>query len=247
MSRKLKIALIGNGNASRFFHAALSDAGHQVVVFARNNDQTEDIELINDRLKEFQVVLLCVTDSSITEVSDNISSSDTLIAHVSGAMPLEVISSHHNHQGVFYPLMSLSSQETIIPSTIPFCIEANSNASIELLRELATSLGAQSNLVDSKARAYLHVAAVFANNFSNHIYYIASKILASQDLDFKMMIPMLENSLQKMKNESPLSLQTGPAVRGDEKTIKTHLELIENPIDAEIYKLLTNSIKKTHE
>lgn len=244
----VKIAIIGTGNAGSYLSHAFAGKDLLVQSFGRKPGDTENPHSeVYLHPEHFDLILLCVSDHAIAEVSEAITTTDTLIAHVSGATPLSAIAKKHKHRGVFYPLMSLKGQSEIDPPTIPFCLEANDEQSLGILKKLAKTLGAQWSAVNSEERTYLHLAAVLAHNFSNHLHYQASEVMKEAGLDFRILLPLLENALKNLHHSNPKDMQTGPAMRNDEETIARHLDLLKDPAATDIYKLFTQSIRETYD
>lgn len=143
--------------------------------------------------------------------------------------------------------MSIKKDLVLAAGRIPFCLEAKNNEDMKLLESLTSHLGAQSYQVNSDQRTYLHLAAVLSHNFGNHLYHKAQEVIEEQGLDFKMLLPLLENAIQKLYDKPAFELQTGPAVRHDQKTIEKHLSLLNDNMSRDIYKLLTQSIQNSHD
>lgn len=245
---KLKIAIIGNGNAGTFFKKALDIHQIKVSAYARKPAKDENsIESLVENINDYDMIILAVNDSAISAVSSILPGSDALIVHCSGALGISQIDGKHKRRGVFYPLMSLKGKLRIDPRTIPFCLEAENDEDMDFMADMVYRLGATYYAVDSDKRAYLHLAAVFAQNFTNHLYHLAKTTLQEVELDFKILTPLIENSVKKLASKDPENLQTGPAIRRDEVTIEKHLGLINDPLIADIYKLLTQSIQQTHD
>lgn len=248
MPELINIAIVGNGNVGTYFRKALNMDDINVLGFARHPKGNDFLlQELHTSADNFDLILLCVNDDAIAEVSARIPQTSALLAHVSGAMDLEHIDAKHKHRGVFYPLMSLKDNLNVSAAAIPFCLETEKEEDLEVLKLLVKKLKATYYPVDSTKRAYLHLAAVLAQNFTNHLYLLARQTLQEVDLGFKILMPLIENSLEKLKHQNPGELQTGPAIRGDEETIKKHLELIKDPLTADIYKLLTQSIQQSHD
>ncbi len=244
----INIAIVGNGIAGRYFQHFLNGANFNVITFARH-PQEGDFPLndLFESIESFELVLLCVVDDAINEVSRQIPTSPAMIAHISGAIDLSQIDEKHSRRGVLYPLMGLKGNHEVSPSLIPFCLEASNEESMELLIDVVKRLNANYFPVDSPTRASLHLAAVMAQNFTNHMYKLARQVLTEVELDFRILLPLINNSVEKLEAQNPGELQTGPAIRRDQATINKHLELIKDPLTAEIYKLITKSIQQTHE
>ena len=149
------------------------------------------------------------------------------------------------NKGVLYLLQSFSKNREIDFSSIPICIEAENKNDLELLRTLAYSLSNHIYEINSIQRKKLHVAAVFVNNFVNHLYHIGSEICAENNVPFEILHPLIIESAHKIKDLTPFESQTGPAKRKDEKIIKKHITLLDKN-QQEIYKLLTKSIQSTY-
>ena len=152
--------------------------------------------------------------------------------------------SKRNRKGVFYPLQTFSKNREVNFNTIPICIEAKEEADLELLTNLGNSLSEKVVEIDSDERSKLHLAAVFVNNFVNHLYAIGDDILGNNELSFDLLHPLIEETASKVKTLSPSEVQTGPARRGDQKTIEKHLHLLTEGPESELYQQLTESLMK---
>lgn len=187
--------------------------------------------------------IIAVKDTVIEEVSDQLPLVNGLVVHTSGNTTMDVLSKHAR-RGVFYPLQTISKNSEINFANVPLLLETKQQEDIERLKELAKTLGALSYEVDSDKRKIVHVAAVFANNFSNHLYYISQQILTANSLPFDMLKPLISETAGNIQTHNPHEVQTGPAVRGDQTTIDKHLKLLEDmPEYAQLYKLLSQNIK----
>lgn len=193
---------------------------------------------------------MAVRDDAIVPVAERLQpyAASALVTHTSGATPGVDLAPYFERYGVFYPLQSFSANRTPIWSRIPFCVDANSDADLLFLKKVCKIIGNLVYQVNDDQRALLHVAAVFANNFANHCFAIAEKILDERDLPFEMLHPLMEETVAKALQDSPQKMQTGPAVRGDRDTINRHLELLsEHPDWQLLYERLTHSILKNSE
>ena len=244
MNNSPKIAIVGDGNVASYLKHAFDQASISVTTFSR---KAGNLKNLNQHPERFDVILLCVADAAIGEVSNAIASSQCIVAHVSGATPLSAIAEKHKHRGVFYPLMSLKGNVGVEASEIPFCLEASDDETLATLKVLVEKLGAKWNLVSSEERTHLHLAAVLAHNFSNHLHYQAEQVMQNAGLDFRILLPLMQNALKNLQNSSPKDMQTGPAIRNDEVTIARHLNLLKDQNTIDIYKLLTQSIKDTYD
>lgn len=248
----LKVVLLGGGNlAFHLTHELLNNASLQLVQVY--NRSLETIEYLKNQtsitnqisaLKDADVYIVCVSDDAISAVSEQLNFPNKLVVHTSGAMDLKALKSTA-HTGVFYPLQSFSKDKKIDFSTIPICIEAAKEEDLSMLFILGMSLSNNCYQMSSAQRKQLHVAAVFVNNFVNHLHYIGHEICNENNIPFEILKPIIEETALKIKELAPYKAQTGPAKRQDTKTLETHLELITED-QQKIYKLLTQSIMDTY-
>jgi predicted short-subunit dehydrogenase-like oxidoreductase (DUF2520 family) len=179
-------------------------------------------------LPEAEWVILAVRDDAIQGVASAIAPfvSKALVTHTSGATAGNVLAGCFERFGVFYPLQSFSHEHAPVWSKIPFCVDAALEADLLFLKKIAKIIGNLVYHVNDEQRVFLHVAAVFANNFANHCFSIAEKLLDEHNLPFELLHPLMEETIAKALQESPARMQTGPAARGDADTIHRHLALL---------------------
>lgn len=252
----VKIAIVGNGRIAWHLGKRLKAKGLLVSqVLGRSEDKvkalgetlqaewtTEWSELAEDT----DWILVAVRDDAIEAVAAQLGpfGRKSLVTHTSGATPGRVLSAHFQRYGVFYPLQSFSFERTPVWSKIPFCVDASMPEDVLLLKKIAKTIGNLVYRVNDAQRVQLHVAAVFANNFANHCFAIAEKILEEQDLPFEMLHPLMEETLAKVLLDSPERMQTGPAARGDVQTVLRHLWLLrQHPEWQALYSGLSKSIR----
>jgi predicted short-subunit dehydrogenase-like oxidoreductase (DUF2520 family) len=243
------IVVLGSGNvAQHLIQAIVTNSNLNLVqAFARNSENLisvlpkEKICCDLQNLAEADVYILAVTDKAIEEITKNLPFKNRLVAHTSGSSSLDIISDK-NRKAVFYPLQTFSKNKAINFKEVPICLEAETTDDLLLLKEIASILSNSVYEIDSNQRKSLHVAAVFASNFTNHMYALAEKICVDNAVDFEILKPLILETSDKIKYLSPTEAQTGPAVRKDTQIIATHLSFIPNNDTKEIYKLLTKSI-----
>lgn len=192
-------------------------------------------------------LLIAVRDDAIAAVGEALSAAmpGVLATHTSGATPGTVLAPFFKRYGVFYPLQSFSKERMPVWSKIPFCVDAADPSDILFLKKTAKVIGNLVYQVNDSQRAMLHVAAVFANNFTNHCFAIAEKLLDEHDLPFEMLHPLMEETLQKAIADSPARMQTGPALRGDTDTMQRHLSLLAgHPHWQTLYRNLSDDIRQ---
>ncbi len=251
MARSISINIIGGGNLA--YHLIKEFLKHPEIhlnqLYARNLNQLKDFEgtavLINDLhlLTPADLSIIAVSDDAIGEVSGQLKHYHSLIVHTSGTQPMEVLQCPR--KGVFYPFQSFSKNKSTIDfKEVPLLIEAQNEKDLKKLVFLAKLLSSKVYEMTSRQRSALHLAGVFAANFSNHMYVLADEILKENQIPFELIIPLIQEVAHKINLLSPTEAQTGPAVREDHKTINKHLEMLEGD-KKRIYNLLTESIIKT--
>jgi len=253
------ITLIGAGNVAHNLALSFQKEGYSVrEVYSRtkasamelahrlNCNYTTDLA---DLRSDTDLFVLSVHDDALPEVLDQIKIKNKPIVHTSGSTGIEIFENRNiDHFGIFYPVQSFLKNEQEELTRIPICIEANNSVTEELLLHFANSLSTSVFKMDSEKRKTLHVAAVFANNFSNHMFHIAYDLLNQQQLPFDLIRPLLEKTAEKIKHDLPMNVQTGPAMRNDNKIIQEHLKYLNEQKDyQELYKLITENIFETQQ
>ncbi len=254
-----KITFVGAGNVAQHLAVAFEQHGLEVeCVFSRNLAKAQQLAQklrhakaqnhLNFNDATANLFVLAVRDDAIEEVCQQISlPKNTFVVHTSGTQSLEVLGNLQNPLGVFYPLQTFSADKVIDFQAVPFCIEANSPTHEVQLLQLAALLSKKVYQVNSAQRQSLHLAAVFANNFSNYLFGVAEELLSRADLPFDLLKPLLHETVEKAILLNPFEAQTGPARRNDTKTIKKHLDLLcEQPSLRELYELLSNLIRERY-
>jgi len=229
----MKVVLIGQGNV----------ASHLATAF----DAATNLELVKvnsrhlEKIPSSDITVIAVSDDAIKEVSCKLENREGVIVHTSGTVAMNAI--HQQKKGVFYPLQSFTKGTIVDFSKIPFCLEAANAGDLELLETVTTSIGGKSYHITTEQRKKLHVAAVFVNNFTNHMYAQGKSICDEHNVPFEILHPLIEETAKKIQLISPVDAQTGPAKRNDAQTIKNHLEQL-NSQQQEMYQLLTKSIQR---
>ncbi|GAA0870929.1 DUF2520 domain-containing protein [Gangjinia marincola] len=251
----INVVLLGCGNvASQLYDAfsAPSNAAVKVVqVYGRSAkkllpfQQKTPVTTDLQQLTEADLYLIAVSDEAVISVSDRIPGEGKLIAHTSGTVTMHAMNKLH-HRGVFYPLQTFTKGVSLDFETIPLCLEAENEENYILMDKIAQSISSHVIPLKADKRRHLHMAAVFANNFTNQLYRMAHEICEEHRLEFDLLRPLILETAQKVQRTSPFVAQTGPAKRGDVKTIEKHLELLSTKEQKEIYTLLTHRIAKIY-
>jgi len=227
----ITVLLVGNGNVASHLFTAFSNA-ENILVKKINSRNLESIP-------NADITIIAVSDDAIAEVSSKIK--NPFVVHTSGACALNELK-NTTKKGVFYMLQTFSKEKKFKFNEVPFCIETQGNEDKKTLEKLAKSIGKKIYTVDSEQRKALHVAAVFVNNFTNHMYKIGNDICKEYQVPFEVLQPLIIETAIKNESLSPEKSQTGPAIRNDKKTIKNHLNLL-NTQQKKIYTLITKSIQ----
>lgn len=233
----MKIDIIGTGNVGSHLSKALTPKANIVNVNARS---------LAGLRPDSQVYIICVSDDAIRSVAEKISRiipEEAVLAHTSGSTPLSLIQEIHTRAGVFYPLQTFTKGIALNYKEIPFFIEASDSETLHVLGEVADAIGGEYKVLDSQKRKDLHMAAVIASNFSNHLWALADDFLQTKGISFTHLMPLLSETLRKAMETSPTDAQTGPARRHDHRTMTEHLErLAGSPELSEIYTQMSKSI-----
>jgi predicted short-subunit dehydrogenase-like oxidoreductase (DUF2520 family) len=229
----IQVNVIGSGNV----------AYHLMNAF-NNSKEISAIQLSSRELTTIPnaaISVIAVSDDAIKSVSSHLKTRNELVVHTSGTVSMDTLQTPR--KGVFYPLQSFTKGKQVDFNTIPICLETASRTDYELLESLANSIGKKIYSIDSNQRKKLHLAAVFVNNFTNHMYQVGKDICDQHQVPFEILQPLIEETAKKVKDLSPKDAQTGPAKRNDSSTIQNHLEQL-NLQQQEIYKLITKSIQE---
>lgn len=198
---------------------------------------------IDSSLRKADIYIVSVKDAVLETVISQLThcNPEALYLHTAGSMPMEIWKGKQKNYGVAYPMQTFSKQREVRMEDVPFFIEANTAENLLQLRKIAESLSSKVYEATSAQRKYLHIAAVFACNFSNHMYAICEHLLTAHQLPFETMLPLIDETARKVHELSPIEAQTGPARRYDENVIQRHLDMLkeEEPQLAEIYRLLS--------
>lgn len=249
----IRVVLLGLGNVGVHMAKAFIDSDQielvQIYDRAKKNTNLFDSSVaITDKIENLQeanIYVIAISDDAISNFSKQLKLKQGLVVHTSGAISLEALKCKTN-KGIFYPVQSFSKKRKVDFHNIPIAIEAEKRSDYKLLESLAKSISNQVFILNSEQRKYLHLAAVFANNFTNHMYKLAYEICEEHKLSFDLLKPIILETASKVQSIVPEKAQTGPAVRNDKKVIENHLQLI-NKMQKEIYTLVTKSIMDTKE
>ena len=250
------ISFIGSGNVATHLAIAVKKAGYDVKeIYSLNQENAIElaqkvgckaIGSIEQMDQSVDLFLVAVPDETIEKVIKNFPFVNGIVAHTSGITPMEVLNRERQF-GVFYPLQTFSKQRELNISAVPFCIEASTDDVLVQLKELAMKLSESVFEIDSDERKYLHLTAVLVNNYSNYLFKAAYDILEAKNIDHSILMPLIEETISKIKDITPREAQTGPASRNDIKTIEKHLILLnEYPQYKDLYKIFADQLIKKY-
>ncbi|TCJ19185.1 DUF2520 domain-containing protein [Flaviaesturariibacter flavus] len=250
----MDIVIIGTGNTATILGRKLKAAGHRIVqVFGRDAAAASALayELETESTTYWAVVdrsadiyLVAVSDIAIAEIHRELHLPEGTVVHTAASVPLDALAGNAPHHGVFYPLQSLRKNSGGLPD-IPVIIDAADPQTFEQLDRLGHSISDQVVAANDAERLRLHLAAVFCNNFVNHIYALMEDWCRREGLDFRLLLPLIRETAERVQLQSPRESQTGPALRGDENTIARHRALLAGePGLLRLYELMTDSIRQ---
>lgn len=254
----MNIVLLGSGNVATQLGRAFKLAGQDIVqVWSRNIENARELadNLAATAISDFDYLdrkadlyIISVKDEAINDLAQELKVSDKLIVHTSGSTGIDILEGSSSKFGVLYPLQTFSKSQRVDFRQIPFAIEGNTPEVAATIQAIADRLSERVVQLSSEQRKVLHIAAVFACNFSNHLYALSQELLKEQNLDFDLLRPLISETAAKVQSNEPIKMQTGPASRGDQETVEAHIELLKkNPEMQELYQKLSQSIVNLQE
>lgn len=254
MKTQLKVVFIGSGNLATQLSLAMKKAGVQILqVYSRTEAHATELAIrlqcswttSTEKIrKDADLYIFALKDSALEEAIRTIQPNNALWVHTAGSVPMDIFKGHVDRYGVLYPLQTFSKKRDVDFEHIPFILEATSKADEDILYYLASDLSRTVRFYSSEQRRYLHLSAVFACNFTNHLYDLAGQIITEQGIPQDLLLPLIEETAAKVRDMTPREAQTGPAVRYDQEVIRRQLELLDDPERKELYKRLSDSIHK---
>lgn len=252
MSSINKVVFIGAGNVATNLALAMHRAGLEIIqICSRTSEHAKTLalcvksdytDIIENVSQDADIYIIAVNDTALIQVCKQLRLSGKLVVHTSGFTSLEVLTEVSEHCGVFYPLQSFTKNHIPDMHDVPFCLESAVSEDMEKLEELARKISSNIRYIDSKKRKQLHLAAVFACNYSNFMYVIAEDILTKYHISFDLLKPLIIETATRIRSASPSVMQTGPARRNDKGVIKEHVNMLHDENYKELYQLLSELI-----
>ncbi|HIT15734.1 MAG TPA: DUF2520 domain-containing protein [Candidatus Avimuribaculum pullicola] len=252
----MKAVIIGAGNVATNLAHALLAAGIDVAqVYSHTMAHAEELAVkvkaaatanLANITADADIYIISVKDDAIADVANAVPDNGALWVHTSGSVPMTVLETSHCRCGVFYPMQSFSKQTLTDFHEVPFFIEGNSENTAAEIETVASKLSHRVFRASSEQRKQLHIAAVFACNFANHMWTLASDVLNKAGLPFDVMLPLITTTADKLKLLTPAESQTGPAIRHDHHVMQSHEAMLDDNMRT-IYHILSQNIMKRHE
>jgi len=254
----ISVNLIGSGNLATHIGITLNNNGLKInYVWSRN---LENAKILAEKIKTTYtdnfteiynnkaIYLICVPDSEIKSIAKKINSENSILIHTSASTNISVLEKFSTNCGVFYPLQTFSKNSKLVNfKNLPVFIEYSNNNVKNILKYLCDIINAKLIIANSEKRLLIHIAAIFANNFTNHMISISNEIAGSNKIDFELFKPLIIETLDKITKINSIDIQTGPSVRNDKNTIKKHLKALKKYKDfAKIYSFVSKNIQKMH-
>ena len=256
--QKKKIVFIGAGNLATQLVGALYHVGENIVqVYSRTKENAKELagkvnasftNKLEEITREGDIYFFTVSDHVLEEVIRQIELPDKIWLHTAGSISINVFNIKSDNYGVFYPLQTFSKDRAADFHRIPVCLEASNQFTYDVMVQLAKKISEDIRNIDSEQRKTIHLAAVFACNFVNHLYARASELLRNKGIEPDILRPLIWETARKAQDQEPEKIQTGPAKRNDQNIIQKHLAMLDhNPEMQELYRMLTESIIKMND
>lgn len=252
------IVMVGAGNLATNLAKALYRKGFRIVqVYSRTRESAQGLAQVveaeyttdlTELVKDAKLYIVSLKDAVLVQLLPDIvaGKEKALWVHTAGSIPMSIWEGHVERYGVFYPMQTFSKQREVNFSHIPIFVEGSSAENTQFLKEVAAALSVKVFETSSEQRKSLHLAAIFACNFTNHMYALADKLLKKYDLPFDVMLPLIDETARKVHELEPKAAQTGPAIRFDENVINGHLQMLaDEPRVQELYRLISESIHQS--
>jgi predicted short-subunit dehydrogenase-like oxidoreductase (DUF2520 family) len=252
----MKFTIIGSGNMGWFMAGRLSGANHEIAgIYSRNTAGAKELaeackcEVFNT-LKGipdiYEGCILAVPDRAISDIAEQLSFEKTTLMHTAGSVAIDTLSSGAENYGVVWPVYSITRDSLLKNADIPCAYEANNDKALEVVEAVANCLRLPF-AANAEQRKVLHLCAVLSNNFNNHLLSMAEQLCNENDISFTQLVPIIKQTADRIISNSPKEVQTGPAIRGDEKTMQMHLDILsKHPHWQIIYTVISNSIAEMY-
>lgn len=253
----MKIAIIGSGNVATHISTALQQAGNEIMcVYSKTKENATALAdslgcnvatSLEEISKDADLYLFSVKDDALKDLAESIAKTNEgkgIFVHTAGSVPMEIFNGLTERYGVLYPMQTFSKTRNVDFKKVPCFIEASDEETERQITALAEGITEKVQRCSSEKRKRIHLAAVFACNFTNHCYRLAERVVEKEGLDFELFLPLIEETARKVTEMSPRKAQTGPMVRWDVEVMNRQLDLIDDERTKMIYRLMAESIHR---
>lgn len=249
---KMKVGIAGAGNVATHLATAIKKSGHEIVAVVSKSYCTAEalagklnavaIRNVEEMPSDLDFVLIASSDAAVSEISDRLPQIKGIVAHTSGSVPLEALSTRHVHAAVLYPLQTFTKDVPVDISKVPFFVEATDESALRTIESIAGELSERVHHADSVTRSRLHIAGVLSSNFPIYLLEMTRKVLSEQGLPLDTVKPLVKATIEKAFSTEPLAALTGPARRGDVEVVRKQSASFDSQIDKDIYDSISKAI-----
>ncbi len=248
-----KIVLIGAGNIATFFASKIKKSTFEIVqIISKNEEHAKTLassiackyaNTINDIDSTADIIILATPDTYLLELNNLLCFKNKVVIHTAGSIALKELQNISEHIACIWPVQSIH-KNRLPQNEVPLVVNATDAVSKIVVLDVANAISSIVEYCNDEQKEYLHLACVFANNFTNHMVALSEQLCVENKVPFELLQQLIKDTFEKINVQSPHNLQTGPAIRNDENTIEKHLLLLKDkPHMLDIYKAITRSIQ----
>lgn len=250
----MNVVMIGTGNVATVLCKLMYAKGHSIKQVVGRDEikvnqlanlvQAESCIDIKNIKRDADIYIIAIVDDAVADVVNELYLQDKLLIHTAGSLSKHVLQNASSNYGVLWPLQTLRKETNHLPE-IPFIVDGSSELVINRLQNFAQTLSSKCFVANDEARIQLHLGAVVVSNFTNHLFALADDFCKKEQLDFQLLLPLINETVLRLANHAPKDVQTGPAVRGDFETVEKHLQFLNNyPELQEFYNIFSKRISQ---
>lgn len=249
--------MIGSGNMATFLALRLKEAGHPILQII--SPQIQHAQTLADQVQaaattdisqirsDAEVVILAVPDDTLRQLADSLKLPHQTVIHTAGSVPASVLSGVSQKHACIWSIYSIQKEKIPTHRNIPMVVSSQDAKTLELAQNLAKDISDVVYMLDDTQKSWAHLGAVIVNNFSNHLMVVCEQLMQDHHIPFELFRPIIQDTVEKLSQRSPKTLQSGPAIRGDEQTIKAQMDMLAAyPMFARLYEMLSRSIQEIH-
>ncbi len=250
----MNVVMIGTGNVATVLCKLMYTKGHCIEqIVGRDKTRVNNLahlveakcctNIKNIKL-DASIYIIAVADDAVFSIAEQLHLQDKLVVHTAGSLSKHVLQKASCNYGVMWPLQTLRKETNHLPE-IPFIVDGSNELMVNRLQNFAETLSSKCFVANDEARIQLHLGAVVVSNFTNHLFALADDFCKKEQLDFQLLLPLINETVLRLKNHAPKDVQTGPAIRGDFETVEKHIELLNNyPQMQAFYEVFSKSISQ---